>query len=271
MSLRINSDFNGVTDPDAGAYIAAVEAADGQLLEFAVGKAINDFVVGCKNDGIWSAIKAGCILAGARTLSGALVPLAGTAPTNNNFVSGDYNRKTGLVGNGSTKYLNSNRNNNADPQNNQHLSAWKTTIHNTIVTGSFGGIIGAGGTSAGASQIVRAGGITAGTNEAARSRSSTANFSLGPEPPATGFVGLSRADAGAYIYRTASASTNITGSSALPTSDPIFVFARNNGSSTPEGFLNSRLAFYSIGEAIDLAKLDARVTALITAFGAAIP
>jgi hypothetical protein len=33
----------------------------------------------------------------------------------------------------------------------------------------------------------------------------------------------------------------------------------------------ARLAFYSIGESIDLAKLDTRVSALITAFGAAIP
>jgi hypothetical protein len=57
-----------------------------------------------------TAIKASCILAGARTLAGALVPLAGAAPTNvGPFVSGDYNRKTGLVGDGSTKYLNSNR------------------------------------------------------------------------------------------------------------------------------------------------------------------
>ena len=36
-------------------------------------------------------------------------------------------------------------------------------------------------------------------------------------------------------------------------------------------FSNARLAFYSIGESIDLALLDARVTALITAFAAAIP
>ena len=109
-----------MTDADAIAYVNAVEAADGQLLEFAVGKAINDFVVGCKLDNTWPAIKASCILAGARTLTGALVPLVGTAPTNNNFASGDYNRKTGLVGNGSTKYLDSNRNNNADPQNSNH-------------------------------------------------------------------------------------------------------------------------------------------------------
>jgi hypothetical protein len=52
---------------------------------------------------------------------------SGTAPTNFNFVSGDYNRKTGLVGDGSTKYLDSNRAGNADPQNSFHLSTYSTT------------------------------------------------------------------------------------------------------------------------------------------------
>jgi len=269
MTLIVRPGFQ--FDTDASTYIEAVEVADAQALETATRYAINDFVIGCKQDGIWSAIKASCILAGARTLAGALIPLAGTAPTNNNFVSGDYNRKTGLIGNGSSKYLNSNRNNNADPQNSQHLAAWKTTIHDTIAAATFGGIIGAGGTSPGGSNVFRAGSGVAGANEGARSRNTTANTPLGPEPPATGFVGLSRAAAGAYTYRTASASTSITQASETPTSDSIFVFARNNGSGTPQGHLNARLAFYSIGESLDLALLDARVTALITAFGVAIP
>jgi len=33
---------------------------------------------------------------------------------------------------------------------------------------------------------------------------------------------------------------------------------------------DARLAFYSIGESLDLAALDARVTALVTAIGAAV-
>ena len=86
-------------DADAGAYIKSVEVADAQQLELAVAQAINQFVLGCKADGIWSAIKASCILMGARTLTGALTPLVGSAPTNFNFVSGDYARKTGLKGN----------------------------------------------------------------------------------------------------------------------------------------------------------------------------
>ena len=115
-------------DAEALAYITAVETADGQALETGVRIAINNFVVGCKQDGIWNAIKASCILAGARTLAGALVPLVGTAPTNFNFDSEDYNRKTGLKGNGSDKYLASNRNNNADPKDNKHLSVYISTF-----------------------------------------------------------------------------------------------------------------------------------------------
>jgi hypothetical protein len=72
------------------------------------------------------AIKAACLLCGARTLAGALVPLVGAAPTNNNFVDADYNRETGLKGNGSTKYLDSGRANNDDPQDDNHNSAFIT-------------------------------------------------------------------------------------------------------------------------------------------------
>jgi len=43
-------------DPDAAAYITAVETADGQALEEKVKIAIDNFVLGCKADGIWSAI-----------------------------------------------------------------------------------------------------------------------------------------------------------------------------------------------------------------------
>jgi hypothetical protein len=43
----------------------------------------------------------------------------------------------------------------------------------------------------------------------------------------------------------------------------------NNGSTG--AFTSARLAFYSIGESLDLALLDARVTDLINAFAAAIP
>jgi hypothetical protein len=242
-------------DADAAAYIAAVEAADTQALETNVRIAINAFIVGCKADGIWTAIKASCILAGARTLTGALVPLAGAAPTNVSglFVSGDYNRKTGLVGNGSTKYLNSNRNNATDPQNSVHNTAYVSTLPTTGTS-----ILGAGAGNAGSNDL---------TISAARNRNSTAdgfNFTT------NGFLGMNRSLSTGYSIRVDGTTANITRASQSPNNSSIFVFARNlNGS--PTSFADPRLAFYSIGESLDLALLDARVTTLINAIAAAIP
>jgi hypothetical protein len=248
MSLVISKVFT--YDTDAGNYIQAVEAADGQALEAATRQAINNFVVGCKQDGIWSAIKASCILAGARTLNGALVPLLGTAPTNNGpFVAGDYNRKTGLVGNGSTKYLDSNRADNADPQSNVSICFYSTTAG--AITGGF---IGASTTHM-LHYLYRL-----------RTGASVAITMASP-----GFIGAARTSAGTTQYRngklTLTSSDSVT---ATPGLDTHLVFARRVTGSV-DSPTAARLAFYSIGEAIDLAKLDTRVTDLITAFGAAIP
>lgn len=250
--------FRASLDPAAAAYIAAVEAADGQALESAVRAAINKFVVGCKADGIWSAIKASCILCGARTLAGALVPLVGTAPTNFNFVAADYNRTTGLVGNGTTKYLDSGRLNAADPQDNHHQSVYRTadTTPNRFY-------VGAAGNATGASHL----GTSAATNNyLVRLRAQTgASGSL-----TNGFFGASRSASASYTVRAASATTTVTQASQTPASGNIFVFCRQ-----VSGALNSatdgRLAFYSIGEGLTLASLDSRVTALYNAIGAAIP
>jgi hypothetical protein len=255
MTLIVKPGFNGMTDADAIAYVNAVEAADGQLLEFGVGKAINDFVVGCKLDGIWSAIKASCILAGARTLAGALIPLAGTAPTNNNFVSGDYNRKTGLVGDGSTKYLNSNRSMQSDPANNQHVSIYLSTYAaNTWI----GGLTNSSPTFY---TDLESSGLYCGTAGSAVSIAAST----------TGFVGVSRNSDTAFLARKAAAtssSTSVYTSKTMAANYPVFAYW--NGS-TFISHSAARLAFYSIGESLDLAALDARVTALITAFGVAIP
>jgi hypothetical protein len=245
-------------DSDAAAYIANVEAADTIAgspggLEEKTKIAIDDFVLGCKADGIWNAIKASCILAGARTLSGALVPLVGTAPTNNNFVSGDYNRKTGLVGDGSTKYLNSNRNNNADPQNNQHLSAYTSSSS----TGSRR-LIGSSNNSGGS--------IIASTSSTSYSFRSRNNAGLATTTTVTvGFVGMSRNTSSDYLWQSASTNGSFSQASQVPENASIEVFrAALNPTDT-------RLAFYSIGESINLTALDARVTTLINAFAASIP
>jgi hypothetical protein len=256
-------------DPDAQAYITAVETADGQALETGVRDAINAFVVGCKADGIWNAIKACCILAGARTLSGALRPLVGPAPTNFNFVAGDYNRKTGLVGDGSTKHLNSNRAGNADPQNNAHLGVQITAI-DSVDPGAAPYYISSGSANSGAKGLFRsypAGAL--GPHGVLPTANTVSN--LGPQPPLVGFFGYSRSLANSFTYRDSGTTYNPLTVSQAPTSDNTFVFARNNGSNVAERYSRSRLAFYSIGESLNLALLDARVTTLINAIGAAIP
>ncbi len=250
-----------VSDPDAQAYLQAVEVADNQALEQGVQQAVNQFVLGCKADGIWSAIKASCILAGARTLTGALVPLVGTAPTNvGPFVSGDYNRKTGLAGDGSTKYLNSNRNNNADSQNNNHNAVFLSTIPTIGFT-----LLGCDGAVSGANQINL---NTANAKGSFRSRMATAAESS--SSLAIGFIGHTRNSAPAVTFRNAGATESASVSSETPTSSSLLVFSRGTPGSL-NGISNARLAFYSIGESLNLTLLDARVSALITAFGAAIP
>jgi hypothetical protein len=240
-------------DADALAYITAVEAADAQALEAGVKTAINDFVVGCKADGIWAAIKASCILAGARTLNGALVPIKGAAPTNFNFVTGDYNRKTGLVGDGATKYLDSNRANSADPQDSRHLAVF-------VSAASLGGdrvYIGAADGNGG-------GMIVLGSTFVATGLASGTNFTTIPGS-SVGLIAASRDTSANYTARGNSASETVTRASNVPTSVILRVFRGHQ-----YNFSNGRLSFYSIGESLDLAALDTRVSALMTAIDGAI-
>jgi hypothetical protein len=246
-------------DPDAAAYIAAVEAADGEALEPAIGLAYDRFIRGCKSDEIWDAIKASCILAGARTLDGALVPLVGTAPTNNNFVSGDYNRETGLIGNASTKYLNSNRNNNADPQNSNHLAAYATSIG----AGAAKTVLASNSFFDNGSNVILS---SSATNVFTRSRSvigtSIAAISTG------GLIGINRSNSGNYNVRVNGSNFTVTTMSQLPFNGDILAYRR--GILSPE-YSDHRLSFYSIGESLDLAALDARVTTLTADITAALP
>jgi hypothetical protein len=249
-----------VSDADAEAYLTAVQAADGEFLEVAVRDAINAFVLGCKADGIWAAIKSSCVLAGARTLAGALVPLVGPAPTNFSFVAGDYNRKTGLVGNGSTKYLNSNRNNNADPRDSKHASIYASQTG--TATGTYLGALPTSGL--GRTDLEEFVGPVLNTF------ANSINTALTAGATTLGFAGTSRSGASSIASRNGGVAFNGTVASTTPYNGNIFIFCRNlNGS--PNRYSNARLSFYSIGESLNLALLDARVTTLMNGLAAAIP
>ena len=244
-------------DSDASTYIDAVETADGQALETGVRVAINDFVLGCKQDGIWNAIKASCILAGARTLDGALVPLVGAAPTKNGTEGGwNYNRETGLEGNGTDNYLDSNRAANADPQNDMHLA-----VNLASIGSGLGRYIGAYSGPGTADDFLDVTG-----NIRNRSIDTPANVTV-----AVGLYGTSRTASTAFTVRSnATTVTGLTFASTAPGTQNHFIFSQNDNGLL-YGASNARLSFYSIGESLDLAALDTRVSNLMTAIGAAIP
>lgn len=255
--------FAAAYDTDAQSYITAVETADGQSLEVGVKDAINAFVVGCKSDGIWNAIKASCILAGARTTNGALVPLVGTAPTPNNFDlvgDTDYDRKTGLKGNGTNKYLNSNYSDSTGSQNNRHVSAYQAEAG-----AGFNYYVAARRSSPFVTTQV----AKTSNNKFVNNMQNTnpENFT-GSSLVAT-FVGGSRSDANSEVHRSNGVNTVFTTSSVTPSALNFFVFAGNTDG-VANIFSPPRLSFYSIGESLDLAKLDTRVSNLMTAIGAAV-
>ena len=235
--------------PEATDYFARIATA-GSSITTANKTAVNAFIVGCKSDGIWTAIKSSCLLAGPDDLTGALVPLVGTAPTNVNFLSGDYSRTTGLVGDGTTKYLNSNRNNNADPQNNQHLAVRVTSANTTGGNSSF---IGNGLGDTGCSQIINSGGAF---NVRTRCQSAAISDQLSTGAVITGTVAISRSSSSTYnVIQQSGVVTTVTTNSETPFSQNTVVFGRNLSAGS-----NARISFYSIGESLNLALLDARLT-----------
>ena len=240
------------SDPDALTYLAAVAAADGAPVETAVAVAVDDFFRGTKADGTFGALKASCILCGARTLAGALTPLAGVAPTNYNFVDADYNRETGLVGNGSTKYLDSGRANDDDPKDDKHMACYHSAA-GSPPEALIGSIIRTPALSVSQVFLAQTPSVGAGINAPANKEE---NGIAG-----TGIVGAVR-NAGTQALYFAGNSYDEERASNDHHSLNAFVFARND-----EGAVSfasdATLAFYSIGESLDLALLDTRVTALV--------
>ena len=212
-----------------------------------------------------SLMKGSCILAAAQTVAGCLTPVVGAAPTNINFVSADYNRKTGLLGNGlttaSNKRINSNRLATADGQNDCHIAVYATAA--STQTASFPILIGGNN----AQYCI---GFTASSKAYYwRAKSGTTNTS---GTHASGFIGLSRAASGSFSARYGGATQTLTSNSTAASAVPVLIFAGNNSLNTVFSEPSSpRLSMYSIGSAITLSLLDARTATLMADLAAAIP
>jgi hypothetical protein len=261
-----------VTDYISRVVAADVAAGNTQGLESGTMDAFSSVIEGLVFDGLLgvsggvisqsvSTIKAMCFMCGARTLLGSLVPVVGPPPTSLNFTSGDYNRKTGLLGNGSTKYLNTNRNNAADPQDNNHNAVFLLSTASV----SQSAYIAADSSGNNGSNTIRKA-----TNAIIlRSRyNASADTPVGTANP-IGFLGLTRSSAAQFTARVSGANTLIGASSSATFSTNVTLFARN--AAAPNSFADARISFYSIGESLDLAVLDARISTLMATLATVIP
>jgi hypothetical protein len=239
-SFKRYRDFSGF-EPETNVYLARIVAAGSSISSSNLG-AVNTFIAGCKADGIWNAIKASCLLAGPDTLAGALIPLVGPVPTNGGglFVSGDYSRTTGLVGDGSTKYLDSNRAGNAEGQNN--CSYW-VRVKNAAGGGAYMG---------NSISNSSAGQILLGFNDAYRIKSGTLTTTSSVVNDS--LCGMSRSLSSEFSIRTNGATSNHLVASDGNATPNIRIFSRIN-----TAHIAARISAYGIGESLDLALLDARL------------
>jgi len=255
MSLGLLARQPLTWDSEAAAYILQVEAADGQSLEPGVARAINQFVIDCKVRGIWGAIKSCCLLSGARTLNGALRPLKGASPTNFSFTNSDYNRETGLKGNGTNQYLDTNFASSSLGLNNIHFCINLSSFNSNsgpsgarIYIADFG------------SNAIRSG------TGFGQFRVNDINFLSYNEIATTNnFIGISRANSDFFTLRLKNTNTIWLSNSSSSTNVSFRLFGRYNGTTTTE-FGDGRISFYSIGESTDLRLLEQCVTSLMQNF-----
>ena len=179
--------------------------------------------------------------------------MTGNAPTNFNFVAADYDREAGLVGN-NNKYLETAVLLSTIERANSHVSinckafgnkrflgnpnvsrfTWEEIGVVTTLRHLYGG--GGGG-------------------------------QLATSISTPGLIGTVRTSLSVtYLARANGTNYNITaGVPGNGPAEPLWIFR------TPSGYSTDSISFYSIGESLDLALLDTRVSNLMTAIGAAIP
>jgi hypothetical protein len=253
-------DFCG--DSDARNYIARIESQDGQPLEEGVRNAYCKLVADLKENEIWPLITCCCILAGARTINGAIEPLVGADQLiiNGPWPESHYNRKTGL-------YSDANRYINTQAQSNSHAAIWlssftrdsgdienKTYIGFRPLTGAETSI---------ARSVFQTTFRVASLSALAAAPSSNLNF-----------IGVSRIDGTQLTFRVNGLnSTQGNSSSSGPTGE-MYVYALNGIPFQTERIPKARIAFYSIGGTLSgtqLQQFDSIITSFLNTINTEIP
>lgn len=249
-------------DFEARDYVLRLEAYEGEQLESGVRIEINKFISGLKADNIWNKINDGFLMAGPRTHSGILIPLknGGKTGINYNFTSSDYSRKSGLLGDGSSKYIDTQHNANFETTGSQHIATYITKTGSSISQYYFG----AGIQSQTGSSAIYASGSSA---LFLKSRASGID-SYQYLSPRTGFMCISRYNTGVWVARNDIFETPFIYVENGSQNSNIYLFANNNanlGAGTPESYSDARIAFYSVGTNLDLMSLyRSRITGYLS-------
>lgn len=213
------------------------------------------------------------------SITAALIPLyrssayggavvGNASDTNNNFVSGDYvetGASGGLLGNGTTKYLDTGVFANTSAASDTHLGIGLLATDSTA-SGDRNGI-GAwnGGANVLEIRLRDRGGVAPLASSFTRYATVSDRFgdSVASSPLAVGNI----VSAWPSMYRNgAQSGTTATTSQDYPSAHKVYVFALNNANSvSPANYSNGRLGWYSIGKtmtAAQVASFDSAITAL---------
>ena len=250
-------------DPDAADYFTRI-VASGSSISVDNKAAVNTLFLALKTQSIWTLISELYLFAGVDNLTGCLVKAKGSGSlSNTNFAGGDHNRTTGLLGNGSSKYLNTGLANNALSGTSNHIfvegSGFETS-GDRIPAGVYNG--------GPATTLFILDFYSASIfSRAYRS----ASGAIGAVPRiTTGLItsgslcGTRTSASSASIYQNGSLSNNNTTSvSPAFSTRPIFVFALNNIGS-PGGYTAARLRAVSIGSGLSDAQASSLNAAIAT-------
>ena len=247
-------------DSDAADIIARRGTAHGTPVTPAVATAIDNAVKLMKSNGTWNACGSLVVMAGARSLTEALEPWKGPAPTSFNFVEDDLNFYTGLKGDASTKYLSANLAPDDLGQDDCHVSYFCTE---PSAISSARDVIGAAGGALPAKLRLEAQFVPTVRYFFRLQSESFSSPSLIEGDDGLGFTGATRNDATTATLRADASNFSFTMNTSTPTDDTISVFRMSSESF----FSDVRLSMYSLGSHVDLAALESSIESYMTEIG----
>ena len=232
-------------DPDAESLFAN-RADFGDPTGTAYKQAISDYVIALKAvSGLWEDITQLIVFAGATTAFTALRPIKGASPTGVNLVNADVNIKTGVKGDGSTKYIQSGYSGlvTGASQNDCHMYGYYTEMPTTNAMALFGQ---GGSTTTGGSMILYG---TGANSTSIKSRASSADTVTGNT--GVGGYGINRNASGSYQAMRAATTSTITRTSQTTPARRLHILARTgNSDDTPANHANARILVWATGKGI---------------------